>query len=282
MMRVAVLALNAINSADKRCLNGAMKKTVIKLLFISFSSAPLFADVQYYQDQFGANYDFLNIREVGSYGKYIGGSPSPGFKAMIPDSLALYPNGSNLNVNAYGVYGYGYGIPSSYATSQLSFSVKAKTGQDIQSVSLRLGGTYDLQYVENPVWGVLKENTASLSISCPISIQVIGINNEMISMPELLNNFAPSIEFNSSTKTWSVKWEIEDIRNLNPMVFSASSMQITELAFTVTPTLSAQTNQGSSSAYLNNLTFAVIPEPSSLSLLALGGVIVACRRRWKE
>ena len=136
--------------------------------------------------------------------------------------------------------------------------------------------------MENPVWGVLKENTASLSISCPISIQVIGINNEMISMPELLNNFAPSIEFNSSTKTWSVKWEIEDIRNLNPMVFSASSMQITELAFTVTPTLSAQTNQGSSSAYLNNLTFAVIPEPSSLSLLALGGVIVACRRRWKE
>ena len=101
----------------------------------------------------------------------------------------------------------------------------------------------------------------------------------MISMPELLNNFAPSIEFNSSTKTWSVKWEIEDIRNLNPMVFSASSMQITELAFTVTPILSAQTNQGSSSAYLNNLTFAVIPEPSSLSLLVLGGVVVALGRR---
>jgi PEP-CTERM motif len=281
MLKGVVMVLHAINSADKRYLNGAMKKTIIKLLFISVLSAPLFADVQYYQDQFGANYDFLNIREVGSYGKYIGGSPSPGFKAMIPDSLALYPNGSNLNVNAYGVYGYGYGIPSSYATSQLSFSVKAKTGQDIQSVSLRLGGTYDLQYVENPVWGVLKENTASLSISCPISIQVIGINNEMISIPELLNNFAPSVEFNSSTKTWSVKWEIEDIRNLNPMVFSASSMQITELAFTVAPTLSAQTNQGSSSAYLNNLTFAVIPEPSSLSLLVLGGVVVALRRRKK-
>jgi hypothetical protein len=282
MMRVAVLALNAINSSDKRCLNGAMKKTIIKLLFISFSSAPLFADVQYYQDQFSANYDFLNIREVGSYGKYIGGSPSPGFKAMIPDSLALYPNGSNLNVNAYGVYGYGFGIPSSYATSQLSFSVKAKTGQDIQSVSLRLGGTYDLQFVENPVWGVLKENTASLSISCPISIQVIGINNEMISIPELLNNLAPLIEFNSSAKTWSVKWEVEDIRNLNPTVFSASSMRITELAVTVTPTLSAQTNQGSSSAYLNNLTFAVIPEPSSLSLLTLAGLVVALGRRKKQ
>jgi len=281
MTRVSVFALHAINSANKRCSNGVMRKTIIKLSFIIVSSAPLFADVQYYQDQFGANYDFLNIREVGSYGKYIGGSPSPGFKAMIPDSLALYPNGSNLNVNAYGVYGYGYGIPSSYATSQLSFSVKAKTGQDIQSVSLRLSGNYDLQFVENPVWGVLRENTASLSISCPISIQVIGINNKMISIPELLNNFAPLIEFNSSAKTWSVKWEVEDIRNLNPTVFSASSMQITELAVTVTPTLSAQTNQGSSNAYLNNLTFAVIPEPSALSLLAvgLGGLAMMRRRR---
>ena len=86
------------------------------------------ADVQYYQDQSTSNYDFLNIREVGSYGKFMGGNPSPGFKAMMPDSLVLYPGGSNLNVNAYGVYGYGYGIPSSYATSQLIFSVKANMG----------------------------------------------------------------------------------------------------------------------------------------------------------
>ena len=239
------------------------------------------ADVQYYQDQSTSNYDFLNIREVGSYGKFMGGNPSPGFKAMMPDSLVLYPGGSNLNVNAYGVYGYGYGIPSSYATSQLIFSVKANMGNEINAVSLRIGGTYDLQYVENPVWGVTKENTASLSISCPVSIQAIGVNGLLVNMPELLNNFSPSINYNSNNKTWSIDWKIENIRGLNPEIYSSPSMKITELAVIVAPTLSAQTNQGSSSAYLNNFSFAVVPEPSALSLLAvgLGGLAMMRRRR---
>lgn len=103
-------------------------REVLIFLALAIVGERLRADVQYYQDQFGANYDFQNIREVGSYGRFIGGNPSPGFRAVIPDTLALYPSGSNLTVNAYGVYGYGYGIPSSYATSRLSFSVKARSG----------------------------------------------------------------------------------------------------------------------------------------------------------
>jgi len=254
-------------------------REVLIFLALAIVGERLGADVQYYQDQSGANYDFQNIREVGSYGRFIGGNPSPGFRAVIPDTLALYPSGSNLTVNAYGVYGYGYGIPSSYATSQLSFSVKARSGQDISAVSLRLGGTYDLQYAENPAWGVAKENTASLSISCPISIQAVGIDGVILNIPELLNSFSPSVVFNPNAKTWAVALNLEDIKNLNPAVFSVSSMKITELAVTITPILNAQTNQGSSSAYLNNLSFAVIPEPSSLSLLLAGGAVFAAARR---
>ena len=242
----------------------------------------LSADVQYYQDQAGFNYDFLNIREVGSYGKFIGGNPSPGFKAMSPETLALYPNGSNLNVNAYGVYGYGYGIPASYASSQLNFSVKAKNGQEINSVYFQAGGTYDLQYAENPVWGVAIEDTASLSITCPISIQTIAIDGQMVSMNGLLKNYVTSIIFNSLTKTWSINWSIGDIKSLNPEIFTSPSLKITELAVTINPTLNAQTNQGSASAYLNNLSFAVIPEPSAFSLLAVGLGVLFRRSRKKD
>lgn len=104
----------------------------------------------------------------------------------------------------------------------------------------------------------------------------------MLNIPELLNNFSPSVVFNSNAKTWAVALDLEDIKNLNPAVFSVSSMKTTELAVTITPILNAQTNQGSSSAYLNNLSFAVIPEPSSFSLLLVGGAVLVAGRRRKQ
>jgi hypothetical protein len=130
-------------------------------------------------------------------------------------------------------------------------------------------------------------------------MQVMGINGIPFSSTDMINGY--SIPINPSSVTvsvegteivdngqgiWSGTWQgaiqgsalVEDLSRL----FNAPTMKITELAISITPDLSAFSNNGNAMTSINNLTFAAIPEPTTGSLLLLGALGLASVRRFRR
>jgi hypothetical protein len=129
-------------------------------------------------------------------------------------------------------------------------------------------------------------------MSMPLTMQVMGINGIPFTSTDMINGYSIPIDPSSVTVsvegteivdngqgTWSGTWQgaiqgsalVEDLNRL----FNAPTMEITELAISITPDLSAFSNNGNATTSINNLTFAPIPEPTTGSLMVLSFLSLA-------
>jgi hypothetical protein len=225
-----------------------------------------------YGDLFGFNYSFVNIKETSLTGSVLG-RPS-----QVGDSLVFLPN-------PYGSVATGPGFQSDFDTTQLSFRIVANPGKAIDKLKITAAGTYSVSSA-----GL--SSFASVMMSMPLTMQVMGINGIPFTSTDMINGYSIQIDPSSVTVsvegteivgngqgTWSGTWQgaiqgsalVEDLNRL----FNAPTMEITELAISITPDLSAFSNNGNATTSINNLTFAPIPEPTTGSLMVLSFLSLA-------
>jgi len=232
-----------------------------------------------YGDLFGFNYSFINIKETSATGSSLG-RPS-----QVADSLVFLPN-------PYGSVSTGPGFQSDFDTAQLSFRIVANPGKAIDQLKISAAGTYSVSSA-----GL--SSFATVMMNMPFTMQVMGINGIPFTSTDMINGY--SIPINPSSVTvsvegteivdngqgiWSGTWQgaiqgsalVEDLGRL----FNVPTMQITELAISITPDFSAFSNNGNATTYFNNLTFTAIPEPTTGSLLVLGALGLASVRRFRR
>ena len=225
-----------------------------------------------YGDLFGFNYSFVNIKETSLTGSVLG-RPS-----QVGDSLVFLPN-------PYGSVATGPGFQSDFDTTQLSFRIVANPGKAIDKLKITAAGTYSVSSA-----GL--SSFASVMMSMPLTMQVMGINGIPFTSTDMINGYSIPIDpsyvtvsvegaeiVDNGQGTWSGTWQgaiqgsalVEDLSRL----FNAPTMEITELAISITPDLSAFSNNGNATTYINNLTFAPIPEPTTGSLMVLSFLSLA-------
>jgi hypothetical protein len=225
-----------------------------------------------YGDLFGFNYSFVNIKETSLTGSVLG-RPS-----QVGDSLVFLPN-------PYGSVATGPGFQSDFDTTQLSFRIVANPGKAIDKLKITAAGTYSVSSA-----GL--SSFASVMMSMPLTMQVMGINGIPFTSTDMINGYSIPIDPSSVTVsvegteivdngqgTWSGTWQgaiqgsalVEDLNRL----FNAPTMEITELAISITPDLSAFSNNGNATTSISNLTFSPIPEPTTGSLMVLSFLSLA-------
>jgi hypothetical protein len=225
-----------------------------------------------YGDLFGFNYSFVNIKETSLTGSVLG-RPS-----QVADSLIFLPN-------PYGALATGPGFRSDFDTTQLSFRIVANPGKAIDQLKITAAGTYSVSSA-----GL--SSFASVMMSMPLTMQVMGINGIPFTSTDMINGY--SIPINPSSVTvsvegteivdngqgiWSGTWQgaIQGSALVAELseIFDVPTMKITELAISITPDLSAFSNNGNATTSINNLTFAAIPEPTTGSLMVLSFLSLA-------
>ena len=232
-----------------------------------------------YGDMFGFNYSFVNIKETSSTGSVLG-RPS-----QVADSLTFLPN-------PYGSVSTGLGFQQDFDTTQLSFKIMANPGREIDQLRISASGTYSVSSAG-------MSSFAAVMMSIPFTMQVMGVNGIPFTSTDMINGY--SIPINPSSVTvsvegteivdngrgiWSGTWQgaiqgsalVGDLSRL----FNVPTMQITELAISITPDFSAFSNNGNATTYFNNLTFSAVPEPTTGSLLLLGALGLASVRRFRR
>jgi hypothetical protein len=246
---------------------------VAAALLLALSSQSFAATVgTSYGDLFGFNYSFVNIKETSITGSVLG-SPS-----QVGDSLVFLPI-------PYGSVATGPGFQSDFDTTQLSFRIVANPGKAIDKLKITAAGTYSVSSA-----GL--SSFASVMMSMPLTMQVMGVNGIPFTSACMINGY--SIPINPSSVTvsvegteivdngqgiWSGTWQgaiqgsalVEDLSRL----FNAPTMEITELAISITPDLSAFSNNGNATTSISNLTFSPIPEPTTGSLMVLSFLSLA-------
>ncbi len=232
-----------------------------------------------YGTMFGFNYSFVNIKETSATGSILG-RPS-----TVADSLIFLPN-------PYGSVATGLGFQQDFDTTQLSFKIVANPGCEIDQLKISASGTYSVSSA-----GL--SSFAAVMMSMPFTMQVMGVNGIPFTSTDMINGY--SIPINPSSVTvsvegteivdngrgiWSGTWQgaiqgsalVGDLSRL----FNVPTMQITELAISITPDFSAFSNNGNATTYFNNLTFTPVPEPTTGSLLVLGALGLASVRRFRR
>ncbi len=232
-----------------------------------------------YGDMFGFNYSFVNIKETSATGSILG-RPS-----TVADSLIFLPN-------PYGSVATGLGFQQDFDTTQLSFKIVANPGREIDQLKISASGTYSVSSAG-------MSSFAAVMMSIPFTMQVMGVNGTPFTSTDMINGY--SIPINPSSVTvsvegteivdngrgsWSGTWQgaiqgsalVGDLSRL----FNVPTMQITELAISITPDFSAFSNNGNATTYFNNLTFTPVPEPTTGSLLVLGALGLASVRRFRR
>ena len=227
-----------------------------------------------YSDQSASVFQFSQINETSALDTFLGnpngaaGSPVPvAFTdALGVDSLRFSPS-SNLTVAAFG------NPAASYATTKLSFHISSPSNAFITDLKITLRGTYNINNTPLPA------DRASIYLDADVFLEAFG---NFGSLPAGSSKTArylfPSQEWTEST-AGAVDWSLEWNANLSS-VFSEPTMNITKLNLSLTPDIFLLAeNFGSGSLFLNQMTVAVIPEPSAASLLLLGLVSFLRKRR---
>ena len=222
---------------------------------------------------FGPGYDYLNIRF---------NSPT-GENAVLADRVA-----SGLEVLFTGFVSQSSGTNSvmDFATGNLGLTIKSQSPNTIPQLDITANGTFDLKAPHN------SSGYAGFHVSVPFNLTLTGINgNPFLGTPPTVGLSlgisysppgsatyvdSPAPEFSSGN--WMGNWN-GNIAALFPAVFTSPTMQVTELSLAITPNVTVWSQNGTASAYLTSMILQPIPEPSTLSLLALGGTWVLFRRR---
>ena len=260
------------------------------LLIQSFS----FAGTINYGARTSSSYDFLDINEVSSRETYLGGSTNPiSTPSVLGNTLVFSPN-TSLQVST-GSVANSTGNAIDHASTAFGFKIRAKANQTIDQLKIDMSGSYNLFSVN---LGASSTSMAVVSINIPMNLQIFGVNGSIYA-PATQLGFNLTVTPSSVTAsangignvvspsgTWTGKWDgalkngsfTKDLAT----IFDIPDMKITEMLVTLTPDLNAFrtiSDQNSASIFLTNASFAVIPEPSTFSLAALGFLAFLARRR---
>ena len=224
---------------------------------------------------YGAFYDYINIR-------FSSPTAETGVAAeLIGDGLKLDLNSFSAATSSSGP------LVMDFATGNIGLSMVSKAPAIIGQVRITADGTYNLQ-------STLPPSFAGVNVSIPFNLTLTGVNGiPFLGTPPTVglslgvtynpgpNFIEPPPNFESSLPpgTWSATWA-GDIAPLFPAVFTSPTMKVSEISLAITPNLTAYSQGGTSSVHITGLQLQPIPEPSSLSLLAMGGAAwIASRRR---
>ena len=243
-------------------------------------SLSAFAGTVNYSNQTAQVFSFSQISEVSPQNTFLGGEFYPwssnstvlrAFRGLDQYDTLEYSPGTSLSIGAQNGW---TGTNTATATTRFATRITSASLDEIMGFRIRMEGitvlsenssTADAQasvqgmldlsfYGSNGSWGLSKNVTMT-----PLSLGTTGMNR------------------------WEMEWGQANLKNFlqQEAAFNPSTMKITELTLQFTPFFSATAlDQASANLYVNQLQVAVIPEPSTLSLLALGSGGFMLRRRF--
>lgn len=129
-----------------------------------------------------------------------------------------------------------------------------------------------------------RSSSATFDFSASLYLQVFGVNgNETFVDRRFKKTF---LDIPALTGTWTTEntqrltYTISNLEQIFQDVgFNPASMNITKLGLSLTPEIALTSTSGSAQFQMNQMTIAVIPEPSTASLLLLGLVPFLRSRR---
>lgn len=228
----------------------------------------------------GVYYDYYRVRYSSLTGE-------TGADANVyGDSLKISFGGAN-----YASSTGGSGLKFDFSTANIGLVIQSEyPSAVINDLKISASGTYSVVSATN-----VPGSFAQVISQIPFNIQVVGVNGAPYSAADLVRGYSLKVlpsktqtDFNVYVPTngvpvvsgtWGMEWSIEGLGSSLAQIFNIPSMKITALDLAITPSLTSISQDGTSSIYLNYLDFTPIPEPSGLSLLALGGAWLLARRR---
>ena len=227
----------------------------------------------------GIYYDYYRIRYSSMTGE-TGADAS-----LYGDSLKISFGGAN-----YGGTTSGSGLKFDFATANIGMVIQSEfPSAVINDLKITATGTYSV--VSTAVPG----SFAQVISQIPFNMQVVGVNGVPYSSADLVRGYSlkvlpsktqsdfsvyvPTSGIPVTSGTWGMEWSIQGLGSSLAQIFNIPTMQITSLDLAITPNLTALSQDGTSSVYLNYLDVTPIPEPTSVSLLTLDCGWLLSRRR---
>jgi len=261
-----------------------MRKLFLVLLFgAQFANLPAWAVNLIPNDPTGislngAYYDYYRIRFSSLSGE------SGADANLFGDSLKISFGGGS-----YGGATSGSGLKFDFATSNIGLVIQSEyPSAVIHDLRISASGTYSL-FSSSLIPGSFAQVIAQI----PFNLQVVGVNGVPYSSADLVRGYnlqvlpsdvmiVPTGSKSIDSGSWTATWSIQGLGSSLAQIFNIPSMKITALDVAITPDLTSISKDGSSSIYLNYVDFTPIPEPTSLSLLAVGGAWLVFSRRRKS
>lgn len=219
----------------------------------------------------GIYYDYYNIR----------------FSSLTQEGGAdanLQGDSLKISFGNFGGVTSGAGLKFDFSSALIGLTIQSEyPNAVINDLQISASGTYSV------VASMAAGSWAEVITQIPFNLAVVGVNGVPYTDIDLVRGYSlnvlpsqVSVVHNGDRVEagfWNATWSISGLGASLAAVFNIPTMSITALDLAVTPDLSNMSMDGTSSLYLNQLVFAPVPEPSSLSCLALGAVWCLARRR---
>lgn len=211
------------------------------------------AGVASYSNLVGNNFRFINMSENGGT-NVPPGLEQPRLFTSPFDTIKFSPSTYVVVENNGPV------LQKSTNFSTLNLTLDALAGAKIQELTVSISGTYGMTFYQS-----LPTSQANVGLSLGLDLTYGGTT---------VSNFQVNISQNSTDKTWS------GIRTFTASelstIFQQPSLQVEQLIIAANPSVSAEAQWANATSRISYLDFTVvpIPEPSSLSLVGPGLVIV--------
>ncbi|MFK7789173.1 MAG: PEP-CTERM sorting domain-containing protein [Phycisphaeraceae bacterium] len=209
---------------------------------------------------------------------YTGVTESSGTNALPP---ALYGapdiNGDLLDFDPLAFTAQSAGAGGFDLTDgQLNFTMTAEPGEAINSLIVSEGGDYSFS-------GVTPDAGTFLSVSVATTINILAVDGDTLGLPiEIFQTDTFVIDYASvgnapstGLNLWSLDYTVDILGALN----SPFQLGATEIEVVIDNQLTTTTTAGNQ-AFVSKKDFNVnVPEPTSLALIGLGGLLMVRRRR---
>jgi hypothetical protein len=256
---------------------------VISLGAFAVTVSPSRAASLNYANSSGTTFTFSQMSEYSYLNTFIGSIPG-----NIPQ-VFTDPRGDYLNWVPSTVLdaAANSSAPSAYATSRFSTVISGNTAPgSTMPANIPIPGLEIVFDLSTDFFG--PSSAATFDFSASLYLQVFGVNGNESSVSR---NFKKTfLDVPALTGSWSSQGTFQFTHTIHDLEeifrdvgFTPSTMNITKLGLSLTPEINVTATSGSAQFQMNQMTIAIIPEPSTASLLLLGLVpLLRARRNWKS